>query len=189
MLTLLSRQTKKVLNKIGDNVYDVYLDEKWKNIPGYPNYEISNFGRVYNVQHNRFLKPFYKFGYEHVGLYKDGKSRDIKIHRLVAEAFMTNFYGFAEINHLDGDKTYNYVENLEWSTRSENMLHAYRTGLKIATNKRAVRIIETDEIFESLTACADSIGGYPGAIRYCLTGKLKSHRGLTFEYVTQEAFE
>ncbi len=164
-------------------------DESWADIQGFPNYLVSNFGRIWNAKHNRFLKPFYKFGYAFVCLYHNGESFDIRIHRLVAAAFLPTSLDRSEVNHEDGDKNYNYIENLEWATRSENMIHAFRTGLKIPTNRRPVRVIETGLTFESLTECANAIGGSPGNIRHCLMGKIKTHCGFTFEYIDKEVVE
>jgi hypothetical protein len=131
-----TKPTKKHLSNDWSNMDDIYLEEEWQPIPGYPNYEISNFGRVFNARHNRFLKPFIKFGYEYVTLYYKNEQKDVRVHRLVALAFIPVRENAPEVNHDDGDKEYNYVENLEWSTRSENMLHAFRIGLKFATNKK-----------------------------------------------------
>ncbi len=65
-----------------------YEDEEWRDVVGFPNYTISNFGRVWNVKHERFLKPsFEPNGYAHVHLYQNGKSKNVNIHRLVASSF------------------------------------------------------------------------------------------------------
>jgi hypothetical protein len=161
-----------------------YEDEEWANISGYPNYMISNFGRVFNVKHTRFLKPSLdKDGYEYVCLYKNGKQFNKWISRLVALHFIPLRLGADQVNHDDGDKRYNYVENLEWCTQTENRRHAFRIGLQVAPNKQSIRIVETDELFESLTACAKHIQGSHGAISLCLSGKRKRHKGYTFEYV------
>lgn len=65
-------------------------------------------------------------GYLFVSLSKDGKRYLKKVHRLVAQAFIPNPFHKPQINHKNGDKTNNGVDNLEWVTNAENMLHAYR---------------------------------------------------------------
>lgn len=69
-------------------------------------------------------------GYLSVEFIKDGKRKRFKVHRLVAMEFIPNPLNRTEINHIDGNKSNNSVENLEWSTRSDNLKHAYATGLR-----------------------------------------------------------
>lgn len=158
-------------------------DEEWRNISGFPNYMISNFGNVWNAKYDRFLKPQDDGrGYKFVNLCRQGKVYPMKIHRLVALAFLQRRYDTNEVNHDDGDKSYNDLDNLEWMTPTENVLHAYQTGLKIPF-KRPIRIVETGEEFESILNCANAIGGDSGSIHYCLSKKRKTHRGFSFEYV------
>lgn len=158
-----------------------YEEEIWKRVDNYPNYMISNFGRVWSVKRNRVLNPYVNDdGYLIISLHQDGKRKDISVHRLVALHFIQRRVVANEVNHDDGDKTYNYVENLEWSTHSENMEHAFENGLSI---RKAVRIIETGEEFSSLSACAKSIGSLATHVSNCLSGKRKKHKGYTFEYV------
>ena len=111
--------------------------ERWKDIDGYEEkYRISSKGEVFSLLRNRTLKTR-KWGnseYKIVGLYKDRKCHQITIHRLVA----LNFLGKPkiisseriEVNHKNGIKTDNRVENLEWCTHGRNQSHAYRTGLR-----------------------------------------------------------
>ncbi len=166
-----------------------YEDEEWRGVVGFPNYAISNFGRVWNIKHERFLTPsFEPNGYAHVHLYYNGKPTIIDIHRLVALSFLSRSQDEIEVNHDDGDKYYNHVDNLEWTTKSVNRKHAYTTGLQLPSNRQAVRIVETGETFESLSDCAVSIAGQHSAIGACLSGKRKRHHGFTFEYIDKEAF-
>jgi len=105
------------------------------------------------------------------------------IHRLVAEAFIPNPDCKPQVNHLNGDKADNHVENLEWVTGSENTSHAYRTGLTQGRQKVPVRIVETGEVFESVASCAEAIGGTSGNISSCIHGKLESYKGFHFQKV------
>ena len=101
--------------------------EIWKDIEGYEGlYQVSNLGRVRNI---RVLKPApTKDGYLRVCFSVCGKTKGFLVHRLVAKAFIPNTQN-SEVNHIDGNKMNNSVGNLEWSTRSDNILHAYRNGL------------------------------------------------------------
>lgn len=93
-------------------------------------YWIDNQGCIYNPR--KQLKTYFtRTGYECIKLTKDGIRESRTIHRLVAEHFIPNPDNKSEVNHIDGDKSNNTVSNLEWSTPSENKLHALETGLKI----------------------------------------------------------
>jgi hypothetical protein len=109
--------------------------EIWKDIEGYEGYyQVSNFGRVkslnvFGKEKHRKLQTD-KNGYLVIGLRKLGKEKNCKVHRLVALTFIPNSNNKKTINHIDGVKTNNQVSNLEWATYSENMTHAFITGLK-----------------------------------------------------------
>jgi len=106
-------------------------------IDDYPNYTIYEDGRVFASYRNVWLKPnTHKNGYQQYRLFKNGYQRGFLVHRLVAKAFIPNYDNKMEINHIDGDKTNNHVNNLEWSTRSENMKHAYAIGIRIPYPRR-----------------------------------------------------
>lgn len=119
--------------------------EIWKDIPNYEGiYQISNYGNVrrlnkwdlnrrefYENIHNIKLQSDTK-GYLHVDLSKNQNVKRRDVHRLVAEAFIPNPENKPEINHIDGNKKNNRVDNLEWCTRSENLLHlAYKLKCRI----------------------------------------------------------
>lgn len=72
-------------------------------------------------------------GYSCVGLMKDGKQKSVSIHRLVAENFISNQYDKPQVNHIDGNKENNNVDNLEWVTNKENIIHSYKSGLREGT--------------------------------------------------------
>lgn len=109
--------------------------EIWKNIEEFPDYSVSNYGRVKSLKfkkENTLSPKKTKKGYLEIGLYKNTKRYWKRINRLVLEVFdprsnINNLEG----NHIDGNKENNkFPENIEWCTRSENEKHAYKTGLK-----------------------------------------------------------
>lgn len=99
-------------------------------------YLIYNTGEVFSINRNKFIKPEKSnCGYYRVTIYfKDEIGEKIRmkvsLHRLVAITFIPNPENKSQVNHKDGDKSHNYVTNLEWVTPSENGLHAYKTNLK-----------------------------------------------------------
>ena len=125
--------------------------EEWKSIKGYEGlYMVSNLGRVKSlcgfngheyVKREKILNPYkQKAGKNYyrsvVKLSKDGSRKDFKVHRLVADAFIPNPELKSNINHIDGNPLNNRVDNLEWCTQKENVIHAIDTDL-------SVRVIDT----------------------------------------------
>lgn len=114
--------------------------EEWKDINGFEGlYQVSNFGNVKSlaryVNHwqgglrfrkEKILKPFIKQGYHYVDF---GRKKQYRVHRLVAQTFLDNPYDKPDVNHIDGNKLNNEVNNLEWVTASENMIHLVKNKL------------------------------------------------------------
>lgn len=109
--------------------------EQWKPIEGYEGlYEISSLGRIKSLSKRGSSKErilrFSKFEYLTTGLSKDNKQTMFRVHRLVAKHFIPNKKGYRFVNHLNGDKHDNRVENLEWCDPSMNLLHSFAIGLR-----------------------------------------------------------
>lgn len=120
----------------------------WRTVEGFEKYEVSDDGYVRNKRTGFVLKnrPD-KDGYLRVELYDDGlRAHPKKVHRLVAQAYLEHDSERTQINHINGVKCDNRIENLEWCTRSENTRHAYRNEL-FQYNIRPAIIAHT-KIFE-----------------------------------------
>ena len=102
--------------------------EIWRQIKDYPRYSVSNLGRVKNNDTDKVLKGYADYkGYQRVCIHCRGERirKDLKVHRLVAEAFVPNPDNKPQVNHIDGNKQNNAASNLEFCTNQENQLHAY----------------------------------------------------------------
>ena len=106
-------------------VFNSLPDERWKPIKGFPRYYISSFGRIWSDKQNRRYLSSHtdNCGYHHVRLYNNANQYTRLVHRLVAEAFVDNPNGYKEVNHIDEDKNNNRSDNLEWCTRTYNILY------------------------------------------------------------------
>lgn len=106
-------------------------------------YEVSSDGHIRNSKTGRILREFVgNDGYLRIQF--DGKTR--LVHRVVADVFLKNPFNLPEVNHIDGDKTNNSIENLEWCDRNHNLKHAYNIGLRSAkrTNNSRCKLSEED---------------------------------------------
>ena len=161
--------------------------EKWSGIKGCSKYSVSDQGRVMHNKSKRVLKPRPdSSGYLRVSLsYDDGHIYDKSVHRLVVDAFYDGDHTGLDVNHLDGRKYNNVVTNLEVCSRSDNLKHAYRTGLRESPHNRCVpiRIVETGEVFDSVRDCARHLGCSHGNISVCLAHRNKTCYGYHFEYI------
>lgn len=190
------------------------INNMWKNILGYEEtYEISNFGEIWSkdrkcvdsMGRNRYRKAqklnpdISPSGYYRVTLAKGGKKKQKYLHRLIAEYFIPNPLNLPFVNHKDGNKLNCSIENLEWVTAQENVVHAYKNGLikhvkgvahpnygKFgAKSKRAKKILATNlvtkeqKIYYSMVETKFD-GFLPSEVsRSCNHGR--THHGFTFE--------
>lgn len=133
-----------------------YDNEEWRAVDGFPGYIISNLGRLKSIsrlvkKENGVLYPVNekimklskdKDGYLRCGMCFNGVKTRL-VSRIVAIAFVENDLNKPEVNHKNGIKTDNRVSNLEWSTRSENELHAFQNGLAKPSEKQKMAAMKT----------------------------------------------
>lgn len=174
------------------------MKEIWKDIKDYEGlYQISNFGRVKSIRFGkeRILKPGTNGkGYLYVGLWKNGKVKNFRIHRLVAEAFLEipeelkHLKGthYLQVNHKDENKQNNNVENLEWCTHSYNINFGTRNERVAKKCSKPVVQYTLDGVFVRewpSTMQAEREGGFNQAhIWMCCKGKRKKHKGFIWKY-------
>lgn len=148
--------------------------EEWKilNKP-YDSYAVSNYGNVKNIKTNTIKKSFVRYdGYMQVALSLNGKNKTFKVHRLVAEMFLDNKNMLPCVNHKDGNKINNHIENLEWVTHSQNNYHAVANGL---VKSIPIKIIDTSNnneyTFHSITQGSKFIKADKRLISKIIKGK------------------
>ncbi len=184
--------------------------EEWKPIEGFEtSYAVSNKGRVKTLSRTdtytrkdtgkecvryvreMILKLNEKGDYYEVNLFSKGVSEWRRVHRLVAKAFIPNLEAdFTEVNHKDGNKHNNCVENLEWVSRKYNVKHSIETGLRPCqkgTNRspKKVRCIDTSEVFDNIKECSKHFG----LSYYYLSDRIhegKECHGLRFELISPD---
>ncbi|MGJ1211954.1 NUMOD4 domain-containing protein [Sphingobacterium multivorum] len=175
--------------------------EIWLPVPNYPNYEVSNLGRVKTLQramkskagsiaavNEKIMKgSFSRDGYPIVKISNQFGKKILKVHRLVAMAFIPNPDNKPQVNHINGVKTDNYTDNLEWVTGKENVTHGYQTGLIKASHGESHYLAKvTDEQVlqirrmrseDKLThqAIADLIGVSRSIVTSILSNKTHRH--------------
>ena len=158
--------------------------ESWKQVEGYPHLFVSSEGRVWTTTYNRFLRPHLtNRGYLRVNLSKDKTVKQASVHRLVAEAFIPNPKGLTDVDHINGDKLNNKVENLQWISRGDNIRKAGDARYKGA---KSVICIETGKIYKSVSQASRELKVPIAVISAIARGEYGSYRKLHFEYYNGE---
>ena len=155
------------------------MKEEWVVIEGYPNYAVSNLGRVVNITRDTMLKPRPNDeGHLRVSLSFEGRVRDFYIRRLVAAAFFEGYDPREQVFHWNDDKEDNTLINLR--------MRKMPRGEIVQRNRRQtgqqVEIVETGQVFRTARDCASFVGGDYSSIYACLRGDRRSHMGYTYKY-------
>ena len=164
--------------------------EVWKDIPGYDGrYQVSSLGNVRSLHWNnqcivKNLTPAIdKRGYLRFRLSKHNKVKAFLAHRLVAEAFIQNAENKPQVNHINGIKTDNKVDNLEWCTNSENAIHAFSCGLKptrtVCQYDKQMQFIKE---WHSLSDVGRELNINPSNIVECCIGKRRTAGSYMWRY-------
>lgn len=178
------------------------MKEIWKNVKEFEGiYQISNLGRVKSIErqgnYNRnhiLIGGKDSKGYKIVSLRKNKKGFTKKIHRLVAEAFIPNFNNLPQVNHIDGNKLNNTVQNLEWCDNTYNFYHSVENKLREnsfkalinANKKRRKKVVQYDingnfiKIYDSIISAQKETNIYH--ISDCCLNKLKTAGGYIWKY-------
>lgn len=152
--------------------------EVWRWVKGYEGiYKVSNIGNVMSMDNRNGRKPGYikklyvgKRGYKVTDLkYQNRKRKNVKVHRIVAEAFIDNPLSKPQVNHINGDKHDNRVHNLEWATAKENTRHAIKNGLLVPLTKN-----HSYNMKYSNEQCQDVIRRVKSGMKYAEAGEIYS---------------
>lgn len=157
--------------------------EVWKDIKDFEGlYMISDLGNVKSFYRNKLLKlKKDKDGYSHINLYKNKKQYTLKVHRLVAQAFIPNVNNYKEINHKDENKANNVVDNLEWCTRKYNNNYNNKNQ---SISKRFNQYDLDGNFIATYNSTMEATRklGISRNISSCCLGKLKSCGGYIWRY-------
>lgn len=138
-------------------------------------YAITSCGKVWSYQRKKFLEPDTDpYGYMYVSLCKNGLKKNYRLHRLVADAYIPNSDNLPQVDHIDGNKTHNYLNNLQWITSRDNV----RKG-----RNKPILQFDLDGNFIREWECAADVGKeVQSNIVNCLKGRYKTAYGYIWKY-------
>lgn len=177
-------------------------NEVWKDIGGYEGiYQVSSLGNVRSLNRVDIISDERKFnrkgimlkfklcrkGYHRVQLYKNHKGKHCNVHRLVAIEFIPNLNNLAQVNHINGDKSDNSVNNLEWITNEDNMKHGIENNL-MNFGHRATKVNQFSmdgefiKSYPSMSQAHRDTGISNGGISMCAKGEYTHSGGFIWRY-------
>ena len=196
----------------------------WRDVVGYEGlYQVNNIGQVKSLDRPMFVNGFHRNpirtirkgkilsprlshdGYEKVSLTKDGKPKNYFVHRLVALAFIEQRNDDNEVNHIDGNKRNNCVDNLEWCSHRQNMQHCFEHALRKQSGKPMLgktygksplskQVYQYDKennlikIWSSVREAAEHYNISGGNISKCCNGHVSSCKGFIWRYQTNNNY-
>lgn len=178
---------KKLNSRKGISGIDKLENETWKILLD-GHYLISNKSRFFSIARDRLLKPsLHHTGYYQVSVSKLKKGNS-PVHRLIAENYIPNPNNYPIINHINGIKTDNRIENLEWCTYSYNQNHAYKNNLK--PGQKEIQKFDLDGVlldtYKSLSeACRINNFKNNVTVSRCCLGKYETAYGFKWKYTEQ----
>lgn len=181
------------------------MEEIWKDIPGYEGlYQASNLGRIRSLDRIRPDKNYKQkgrimlFHKNHAGYYqlrlsKNGKAKTLRVNRLIALTFIPNRENKDSVNHINGIRTDNRVENLEWNTMKEQIWHQHKvlntpySDMKKCRMNKERKVIRSDgKIYNSIKEAKEDLGHKNAPIVEVCQGKRKTAYGYSFKYYEEE---
>ena len=153
----------------------------YREVVGFPGYRVSRYGEILNSAGRRIAVHTNRRGYVITCL---GYGKSVKIHRVVAMAWIPNPEGHPQVNHIDGNKSNNSVHNLEWVSNSQNIAHAFANGLHPNPEKPVIGVcLETGAgVWAKSQHAVGHFGFKYRSVNNCLRGRAKSHRGYAWGY-------
>lgn len=156
-----------------------------KEYPLNNNYLVSEDGKIYSKRLKKELTPKINWdGYHRIQIWKNNKCKYISWHRVVAETFLPNPNNYPVVNHKNGIKDDNRVENLEWCTQQENIQHSWRKGF--SKSNRPIDVLTLDgeyiKTFRTAKEGGEFANCHPSGITKCARGHLKQCKGYKWRY-------
>jgi len=180
------------------------MEEVWKDIPGYEGYyQVSSLGRIKSVERMIYIElpdgrrsywrhqkeriksapVFGNGGYRQIMLYSGNVGKMLQVHRIVCLAFLSNPNNLPCVNHKNGIKTDNRLENLEWCSYEGNLLHAINILGKKDNHGKPVMCVETGEIYRSVSVASRETGEHINSLRDHLRGRFRSLHGKHWKFI------